>query len=234
MSPEKLHATFSKSEYGQTLNNAVRFSDFKPVDITNETWVDALGDDVNNLLHMPHTYRIMGRFCVAQSLPQDVTDILLTTAITHDWGEAIDGDIALPLKTTADEESEQASFRSIAEDLLGKNQGEELSDTVWSVLNKEDEKLGDMFRAVEYIGYNTTAMRAGYIGRAIAARLVKTPYTRPETEHLAGGLIGLENSMQAQSYATLAEYAQIYPGIKDIIHQGVPHTVVNYNNKEIE
>lgn len=224
-SPEQLHQVFSSSEYGRTLDNSIRFSDFKPVDVENETWVDMLGDDVNNLRHMPHTHQLVARFCIAQSVDADMASTLMTTAMTHDWGEAIDGDIALPHKTAADEESEQANFRLIAEDLLGKYEGEELSDKVWSVLNKDDKELGDMFRAVEYIGYNTTGMRAGYVGRAVAARLIRVPFDRPKTEHLAGSLIGFEYAMLSQSYATLAGYVQKYPGIQTIIHEGVPHKV---------
>lgn len=222
-SPERLHQIFSQSDFGKTLNRNIRFSDFKPVDIDNETWVDVLGDDVNNLQHMPHTHRIVGRFSLAECMGEEDTNILLTTAMTHDWGEAIDGDIALPFKTEADEVSEQASFRLIADELLGKYEGEELSDMVWKVLNKDDRELGDKFRAVEYVGYNTTAMRAGYMGRAISARLIRLPFERNKVEHLAGGLIGFENAMQAQSYSTLAGYSEKYPGIQDILHSGVSH-----------
>ena len=226
-SPEQLHQLFSNSDFGKILDGNVRFSDFKPVDIDNDTWVDVLGDDVNNLQHMPHTHRLVGRFCLAQTVSEKETNILLTTAMTHDWGEAIDGDIALPFKTEADEISEQASYRFIAGELLGKYEGEELSDMVWRVLNKDDKELGDKFRAVEYIGYNTTAMRAGYMGRAISARLIKLPFDRPKIEHLAGGLIGFENAMQSQSYATLAGYSEKYSGIQTILHEGVPHVSSN-------
>lgn len=221
-SPEQLHQTFAASEYGKTLNNAVRFADFKPVDISNQTWVDVIGDDVNNLRHMPHTHRLAARFALKQTLSEDDTNILRVTAMTHDWGEAIDGDIPLPLKTKQDEVSEQKSYRLIAEDLLGKYEGEELSDTVWRVLDKEDKELGNAFCAIEYIGYNTTAMRAGYMGKLIAARLINLPFDRPTTEHLAGGLIGFESSMQSQSFATLADYVKKYPGISEILHEGVP------------
>lgn len=226
-SPEQLHQIFSESDFGKTLGGNIRFSDFKPVDIDNDTWVEVLGDDVNNLQHMPHTHRLVGRFSLAQHLKQEEVDILLTTAMTHDWGEAIDGDIALPFKTEADEASEQVSFRLIANDLLGKYEGEELSDMVWKVLNKDDKELGDKFRAIEYVGYNTTAMRAGYMGRAISARLIRLPYERQKVEHLAGGLLGFESTMQAQSYSTLAEYSKKYSGIQDILHEGVPHKVLS-------
>lgn len=220
-SPEQLYEIFASSPYGNTLNSAIRFADFKPVDIDNSTWVEVLGDDVNNLRHMPHTYRLAARFCIAQSLSEEDTDTLIVTAITHDWGEAIDGDIALPFKTVANEIKEQESYRLIAEDLLGKYEGEELSDKVWSILDKEDKELGDKFRAIEYLGYNTTAMRAGYMGRAIAARLVRLPFDRSTTEHLSGGLLSLETAMQSGSYPTLAEYTQKYPGLQTIVHEGV-------------
>lgn len=225
-SPEQLHYVFSRSDYGQTLNQSIRFADFKPVDIDNQTWVDILGDDVNNLQHMSHTHHLAKRFSATEHLSEERANTLLVTAMTHDWGEAIEGDIAAPAKTAEDDIREQASFRLIAEDLLGKYEGEELSDTVWKVLDKEDEVLGDKFKAIEYLGYSTTAMRAGYMGRAIATRLVRLPLDRPRTEHLAGGLIGFEAAMQAQSYTTLAEYAMKYSGIQTIIHEGISHRAV--------
>jgi hypothetical protein len=223
-SPEELHSLFSASEYGRTLNEEIRFGDFKPVDVENAIWTDMLGDDVNNLLHMPHTQKIAARFCLREAMGDDDTRKIILTAATHDWGEAIESDIALPSKTKADELREEQAFRMIAEDLLGKYEGEELSDIVWAILSKNDAVLGDRFRAIEYIGYVTTAMRAGYMGRAVAGRLVKLPFDRPKTEHIAGSLLGLESSLQMQSYATLATYANTYPGIQTIIKEGVPHT----------
>jgi hypothetical protein len=223
-SPEDLHAIFAASEYGRTLDKEVRFGDFKPIDVDNTTWVDVLGDDVNNLLHMPHTQKIAARFCLREAMGDDETRKILLTAATHDWGEAIESDIALPSKTKADEKREEQAFRMIAEDLLGRYDGEELSDIVWDILSKQDEVLGDRFRAIEYIGYNTTAMRAGYMGRAIAGRLIRLPFDRPKTEHISGSLLGLEASLQMQSYPTLAAYAGAYPGIQSIIKEGVPYT----------
>lgn len=222
-SPFELHQRFAESEYGRKLEGCIRFADFKPEDTSNELWGELLGDDVNNLRHMPHTARIAARFSIAQAQNEEDALKVFTTAITHDWGEAIITDIGLPLKTHDDEVAEQLGYRAIAEDLLGKYEGEELSDMVWSILDHTDRELGPQFKAIEYIGYCTTAARAGYVGRAVMTRVIDPPMTRPEREHLVGALLGLENSLVVHSYPTLAKFAKEYSAIEKIMVDGVPY-----------
>ena len=213
--PEQLYRTFEQSSYGQDLANRTRFNDFKPDWVTTGLWTDLLGDDVNNLYHMPHTHELAERFALYENIGEVATKTLLTTAITHDWGEAKIGDIPLPDKTSADESREELAYREIANELLGGKQGEELSKTVWSVLKHDNERLGDMFRAVEYIGYCTTAIRAGQVATRIVHGFQNPPVSRSEKDQLVSGLLGLERAVTVHNFPTLKAYVQKYPSIED-------------------
>lgn len=211
-----LHQTFSNSEYGQELVQRTRFNDFKPDFVGTEMWGRLLGQDVNNLGHMPHTTELAGAFAGHNDLDPLTTRLLKTTAITHDWGEAIIGDIALPAKTAEDETREQIAWRHIANDLLG-SVGDELGDDVWSILNHRDAERGDMFRAVEYVGYCTTAMRAGKVATGLAHGFVKLDISRAQKEQLMGGLLGMEKAVSVHNFPTLAKYVDKYPGVEQML-----------------
>jgi len=229
-SPQELHEIFSASEYGKKLESQTRFSDFQPATISNDTWVGILGDDVNKLHHMPHTFRIAARFAIAQEMNPADMNTLLVTAMTHDWGKAIIGDIALPQKTKADEHLEEIAFRKIADTLLGA-QGEQLSDTVWSVLNYENEQLGDAFSAIENIGYSTTALRAGYMGSLIVNGLVKVDLAQKDEVQLVSSLVGFERVLQAKSFPVLKGYVEKFPIIETLLSQGIPAVQKSTSNK---
>ena len=46
-----LHQQISASDYGKKLMKEVRYSRYKPENITNSEWEKLLGEDVNNLKH---------------------------------------------------------------------------------------------------------------------------------------------------------------------------------------
>jgi hypothetical protein len=212
-----LHETFAESQYGQDLVTRTRFNDFKPDWTTTEQWCNLLGPDVNNLGHMPHTQGIAAEFSAAQNLDTETSRLLATTAITHDWGEAIIGDIALPAKTEEDEKREQVAYRQIAYDLLGEQMGEDLTTRVWSVLNKTNSEAGDMFRAIEYIGYCTTALRAGKAAVYLATGVLDLGIERARKEQLTGGLLGMAKAVEVHNFTTLKGYAEKYPGVREVI-----------------
>jgi hypothetical protein len=208
-----LHDSFAGSPYGRDLAERTRFNDFKPDFVGTRTWGHLLGRDVNNLHHMPKTAEHAASFGAHNKLDWDIRRELAVVAFTHDWGEAIIGDIALPSKTAEDEKREFVAHREIAGKLFGQ-QGQELSERVWRVLGHEDEELGDMFRAVEYVGYCTTAMRAGRVATALAHGFVRLPITRPEKEQLMGGLLALEKAVSVRNFPILEKYIDKYPGIE--------------------
>lgn len=210
-----LYRTFASSEYGQDLETKSRFGVFKPDWTSTEQWTGLLGDDVNNLYHMSHTYELAHRFAMYEGLGQVATEHLLVTAATHDWGEAIIGDIPLPDKTDNDEVNEKVAYSQIAYELLGGVDGGRLVNTVWPVLSHGDKKLGDMFRAVEYIGYCTTAMRAGQVATRLVHGLQQVDSTRSQKDQLVSGLMGLNKAVEVNNYPVLKSYIEKYPSIED-------------------
>lgn len=215
----ELYQAFSESEYGRHLEQRTRWDDFRPEWATTELWCDLLGDDVNNLRHMPHTTGIAVSFAAATNLSVSETDTLLTTAITHDWGEAIIGDIPLPAKTEEDEKKEFVAYRHIAQTLFG-NRGDRLADRVLPVLGHEDKEMGDMFRAVEYVGYCTTALRAGRVAVSLTHGFRELDITRKQKEGLIGSLLSLENAVKTNGFSTLTQYVKKYK-IGDIVEPSI-------------
>jgi len=210
--PDILYTTFAESPYGQELASRTRWDVFKPGWVSTQLWGELLGDDVNNLYHMPHTHEIAAQFCEGENLDLSTKKTLLTTAMTHDWGEAIIGDIALPNKTAEDEKREKIAYRKIATELFGED-GEVLTSQVWSVLNHEDKQKGEMFRAIEYIGYCTTAMRAGLTAVRLVHGLEPVDITRDQKDQLLGALLGLEKAVETKNYPILAGYVKKYASI---------------------
>lgn len=210
----ELFRTFEASQYGEELMQRTRFDTFKPDWVGTELWGQLLGDDVNNLYHMSHTHDLAKRFALYEELGEDTTNVLLTTAATHDWGEAKIGDIPLPDKTEADEKLEKVAYREIARDLLGGKAGDLLTSRTWAVLDPTT-KNGDMFRAIEYIGYCTTAMRAGAVATRLVHGLQSAPVSRNEKDQLVSGLLGLERAVSVHNFPVLKGYVEKYPSIQD-------------------
>lgn len=213
--PVELYRTFADSEFGQQLEQNSRFGVFKPEWTPTAMWTDLLGDDVNNLYHMSHTYELAKTYTMYEGLGQLATNYLLTTAATHDWGEAKIGDIPLPDKTNDDEKLEKLAYKEIACELLGGTLGEKLTNTVWPILEHHEKNLGDRFRSIEYIGYCTTAMRAGRVATRLVHGLQHVKAERSQKDQLVSGLLGLERAVEVGNYKTLAEYVAKYPSIED-------------------
>lgn len=206
---EQRFDSFAESEYGQLLVSRTRWDVFKPDFVDTETWTTLLGEDVNNLYHMKYTEHLARKFCELGNLDPATTDLLTTTAITHDIGEAIIGDIPLPDKTEADEKLEFVAYRKIASELWA--DGDQLADKVIPVLSHENKEAGDMFRAIEYIGYCTTARRASIVAESIAHGFINLNVSRSQKEQLMGGLLGLHKAVSVHNYPTLTEYIKKYP-----------------------
>jgi hypothetical protein len=211
---QRLFQTFADSQWGADLVGKTRFNVFKPDWVSTEQWTGMLGDDVNNLLHMPHTYTLAERFCEGEGLDDETSDTLLTTAIVHDWGEAIIGDIPLPDKNTADEKAELVAFATIADKLLGNVRGQALTSRVWAVLGHENKEHGSMFRAIEYLGYCTTALRAKRVADCLAANLITIDAPRRESAQLIGGLLSMHKAVEGHNFPTLAGYTKKYSSLK--------------------
>lgn len=214
---EGLYTTFSGSRYGQEMQTKTRFGVFQPESVDTELWCEVLGDDVNNLRHMAHTALLAERFASIQDLSTGDADRLLTVAYTHDWGEAIVGDIPMPDKTDNDEVAERFAYAKIARELIGIPHSLALTSEVWSVLSHEDEEMGDQFKTIEYLGYCTTALRAQRMGINIATGVYPVDIERAEKDRLVSGLMGLSTAVQVGNFGKLAEMGKRHKAVREIM-----------------
>jgi hypothetical protein len=209
MNPEYLHKLFSESDYGDTLRQNIRFGDFKPDYVSNHLWESILGDDVNNLRHMPNTLEIARKFMAYHDVGN--TALFETVAITHDWGEAVVGDVALPDKDLAGvDDKEVEAYKKIAWELWGEGL-EEVPDVVWG-----EHELSEPFNAIEYIGYCQTGLRAGKMACLLANGILKLEMPRKRSDGLVGGLLALNKLVEVKNYPKLAKHSEKYPYIHKV------------------
>lgn len=164
----EIHHAFSESEFGQKLADQVRYERYKPQSVTNEQWVKLLGADVNNLTHLPLTYgltRAMVRRLHTSSpglLSAEEEGLLYVAALTHDWGEALSGDITYSNKTNLDEATEREHLAGIIKTFSGSttNMGTSIENVIRDIVFNSESKLGYLFNTVERVGYMRTALRA--------------------------------------------------------------------------
>lgn len=212
MKPEQLHARFALSGYGYKLNQEVRFGDFKPEYIPNKLWEKLLGDDVNNLKHMPHTLEITRRFQRAHRIGGE---LLRLTAISHDWGEAVVGDVALPDKQLLGTDIEEIhAYEVIAANLLGDDKDLliDVPEVIWG-----EHKLSEPFNVIEYIGYCQTGLKAGRMACLLANGIIRPEIPRAQTDGLIGGLLALNKLVEVKNYPKLRGYVDKYPYIDKVM-----------------
>ena len=215
METTELHEVFANSGYGRHLENQTRFNEFKPGWVTTELWCDLLGDDVNNLRHMPYTLNLAEQFTDLQEMDGTALQV---TAITHDWGEAITGDIALPNKTKADEQTELFAYRQIAGELLGER-AKKLTNLVLPILFDKSSPEADMFRSIEYVGYCATALKAGRVALGLAHDLIDLEVPRQQRNELTGDLYALHRAVEIYNFPTMKDYRKKYPAIKTMMER---------------
>lgn len=202
MRPEYLHQLFAESDYGWALSREIRFGDFKPDYISNQLWESLLGDDVNNLRHMPNTLEITKRF---QRYNKLGGQLLRLTAITHDWGEAVVGDVSLPDKELQGVDTQEVeAYKKIAWELVGEEL-DEVPDVIWG-----EHELSEPFNVIEYIGYCQTGLRAGRMACLLAGQIIRPEIPRKEVDGLVGGLLSLNKMVELKNFKKLAGYADKY------------------------
>ena len=168
-----IHESFSATVHGEALASNVRYGHFKPDNVDNERWVELLGPDVNNLTHLPDTYRLSCRFIEhTEHLQPGLLDdhekaLIKAGAISHDWAESIPhiGDTNYTLKTEEDEAEEEQAF---ADNLAGffdadsfpPELGGLIREAAQTIIFDSGSRLGGAFNAIERIGYLRTALRA--------------------------------------------------------------------------
>lgn len=208
----EIYHAYKESNYGRLLDGRARFRDFMPYWCSDEQWIKILGADVDNLEHMYYTFDNARDFTALERVSYEDYHSLLVTAITHDWGEAIIGDIPITDKTSQDDRREAIAYRRIDNEL-----GFDLSSRVLPVLFGSSE-VAEMFRAIEYIGYCKTGQRAGRAAEALAYKI--TDYgleKRSEREQMMGSLLSLSKAVEVRDLPKLSKFAEKYKSIVRIM-----------------
>lgn len=207
----EIYRDLGETYFGQELEANVRFARFKPDFVTNEQWCTMLGDDVNNYRHMEFTAGITAWYIyTAEELGHPFTeeekDTLMLTAWTHDFAEAIDGDIPDPNK---DHSEVAQSLERLSQFVVMQYVGAE--DTVDVVMDVTQGKhpLSEHFRAIEHIGYGITGERAGAVMLDIQNWMDWFGYSEDEGDYLFHRLAWLNDEVTTHAYEDLR---------KDFIH----------------
>lgn len=187
-----LYHALESTEYGQALQEQVRFSSFKPEWLPNEQWVELLGDDVDNFRHQEYMAGLTQWFIdeswrVGDFIPAEDAERLLVVAHVHDFAEAIDGDVPDPLKDNGAIAlaRERDSFIEVASSVTA--EPEELADYVLPVMHRL-EPLGDVWRAIELIGYLETAFRANTVLHSLRAWQDEFGWSNQQTHEMDANL----------------------------------------------
>ncbi len=221
LSKSELYGLLGDTEYGQILQDNVRFGRFKPDCIPNEVWVDALGADVNNFQHMQNTAEITAWYIFqAEKLgaPMDRLDqsVLMMTAWTHDFAEAIDGDIPDPDKDHSQDakEAEKQSWLTVMGSIVPAP--ELIGNVVFPVLHGESPLARD-FRAIELIGYNETALRAVEQAHNLGELQMKHELSIPQLRALYGELVRLYDEVHPSCLQSLEAFRDL-PVIEEYLN----------------
>mgnify|MGYP001591402849 FL=1 len=174
---EEIYELFAGSPYGEILRQRVRYGPYKPEELSNEEWVRILGPDVNNLEHLKTTLAVANDFIYLARHPhpewpfgevefsREEEELLCLTAVIHDWGEAVVGDILWHRKTSdIDAEKEFAALNKIIKELCHPRYERLLMEKIYLAADiaflKGDNALNQVFNVIEHIGYANNVFRA--------------------------------------------------------------------------
>lgn len=156
---------YAESKYGDILNNQLRWGPAIRDGTTPDLWRKTFGADVNNLLHLDLTFgllkTVLRRFKSVELTLEDL-EILLLTAQTHDWAEAVTGDKCFIYKNESDEREEIDILRALLEEFLPEDRNSSVPKIpqVISTLTHQDTLRYKIFNIAEKIGYLRTCKRA--------------------------------------------------------------------------
>jgi hypothetical protein len=210
-----IHHAFAETDFGKKLGANVRYGVYKPADVSNQRWRELLGIDVNNLGHLQLSGNLAKAFTHDMDLHQpdffkdDERDLLEVAALTHDWAEAVVGDINYGDKTSEHEAEERAQFeQNLAAFFTGKEEWLEelIQRALDEVIFSPDTKLGVAFNAIERVGYVRTALRA-------AERV-----ENDEAEECEEGFRWLVADVFSRHISKLIEYAGVLPPVKTYLN----------------
>ncbi len=163
----RLHQVFSQSPGGEACRREVRFGTFAEPFRLEARLREVIGDDIDGLAHHWVTVLVTEEF-LRHSPPEEFNErereLLLLTAVTHDWCEWKLRDVSLPKKTAKYLRREGVINAAIGKRLFPGEENRELQELIrevsCEVLNRKDTKLGRAFSVIEQIGYFKTGIRA--------------------------------------------------------------------------
>ncbi len=218
LSFRSIHKNFGQTEIGKKLNDKTRWERYQVKGddpdnkLPNKEWVDIIGQDANNLSHGLLTCGFSRLFInhIIHSnsqikLNQEEQEIILFTAISHDWPEGVTkkGDVSFELKTEKDEIEELSLIENIITDFLGHN-SLPIARQVKDTLGDPTSKLGKIFNAIEKIGYSQTGLKA-WEKRKNFGDLITPKLTL------------LSNNVLLNNPIKMIEYSSIYPPIDSFL-----------------
>lgn len=217
----ELYHALGNTDYGDTLRDNIRFGSFKPDFLENWQWAEILGQDVNNLEHMEHTAGLTAWYIfeadrLGVPFSQVDQDILMTTAYTHDFAEAIDGDVPDPLKKTDDDtkRQERNSFYLVASAVT--DYPDNLTELVMDVTQGR-HRLSRDFRAIEIIGYIETGKKAGEVAHRMGEIQHKYDFDLPHLRKLYLSLLHLHDAVIAKDLTKLEKDFSDLPVVRSYL-----------------
>lgn len=209
-----IHQAFAATEHGKTLAGRVRYEKYKPQAVTNKEWTMLLGPDVGNLSHLIFTYDLTTTFIAhtwrnqQELLTEAEGRLLQVAALIHDWAEAKTGDISWGDKTAGHEAEEQAAFETYLHEFYTGDATELIDQARKEIIfdhGQEGGKLGEIFNAIERVGYLITALRAyGHVAAKTAG-------------DCESGFAWITADVLLNQTITLLEYAKKYSAVNDFL-----------------
>lgn len=204
------HIKSITEKHSQQLSDLLRYARFIESE-TPEEWVKLLGPDVVGLTHPEVTAEIAEKFMVYNAghgikLSSEEQVLFLTMPWVHDWGELIIegqgvGDVTFEQKTQDHEKVELIIVNLLLGDVDDTKVRNLLRQAYTEVTLDKTSTLGQMFNAVERIGYLLTGIRA---------------YEGVESRRIANwrGLVG---NVVSNQIVKLLEYRTEYPYVDEVL-----------------
>jgi 5'-deoxynucleotidase YfbR-like HD superfamily hydrolase len=218
---DQIHRQFADSELGQKLAQEVRYKRYKPESISNKDWCRApLGADMNNLAHMALTAGLAREYLKNQEPDEALNladaQILMLAATTHDWAEAVTGDIIFDLKTADDDAKEATIMYQLLKKYLGETFSVQTLSRVYETITDKSSRLGEIFNAIERVGYLRSGLNAWNAGKKMEGEFI-TEFDRTVEKDFKRCLLWLASNVAGNQIPILLKYTEKYHPIAEYI-----------------
>jgi 5'-deoxynucleotidase YfbR-like HD superfamily hydrolase len=203
----------ANSQLGQGLANQVRYARYKPEGISNEEWCSSslLGDDVNNMRHMWDTTKLAKEYLLGQSpetaLNHSDSQVLMMSAVVHDFVESVVGDITFDKKSRIDKKHEAQGMSFMLRAMFGNTLPNKKIRQIYRTVMDGSSKLGEIFNAIEKMGYMRTGLTAWGISHKPEGAVMEGLSPEVEAE-LRKNLQWLASNVAGNQTQKLLEYGE--------------------------